>query len=156
MLSRNLTYLRKHHGMTQEEVAERLEVSRQTIAKWETGKSVPDVNNSVALAELFGVSVEDLVKHSEEETGIVILPKGKHFFGSVTVGENGQITIPGKARKVFGLESGDQVFVFGEDEKGISLITEQTLLEWMSVVGVDLSQVGKNRGQKGKSEGTDG
>lgn len=139
MLSRNLTYLRKHHGMTQEEVAEKLEVSRQTIAKWETGKSVPDVNNSVALAELFGVSVEDLVKHSEEETGISILPKGKYFFGSVTVGENGQIVIPRKARKVFGIENGNQVFIFGEGEKGLHIIPEQTLLEWMNVLGADFN-----------------
>ncbi len=47
--------------------------------------------------------------------------KGKYFFGSVKVGERGQIVIPLKAREVFGIEAKDNVYIFGELNKGLGL-----------------------------------
>ena len=61
--------LRKQKGLSQEELAGRLNVSRQTISKWEVGESTPDMDNLVSISELFGVSLDELVldKTSEKE-----------------------------------------------------------------------------------------
>ena len=54
MFKDNLMMLRKMRGMTQEELAEKIDVSRQTLSKYETGESLPDVEKSRLLAEGFG------------------------------------------------------------------------------------------------------
>lgn len=66
-LSMNLTALRKMNQYTQEEVASRIGVSRQAVAKWESGESAPDVINCNALAEMYNVSLDDLVNYNETE-----------------------------------------------------------------------------------------
>ena len=50
-------------------------------------------------------------------------PDGKNFYGSVTVGERGQIVIPVNARKDFGIKPGDKLLVFGDMEKGLGIAT---------------------------------
>lgn len=50
---------------------------------------------------------------------ILGMPKGKHIFGTVKVGEKGQIVIPKEARKLFGIESGDTLLILGDDATGI-------------------------------------
>ena len=59
--------VRKHSGMTQSDLAEKLNVSRQAVSRWEMGTAKPDFENLVAISELFGVSVDYLLKGSEEE-----------------------------------------------------------------------------------------
>ena len=58
---KNFVVLRKMHGYTQETIAEKCGVSRQAIAKWETGASLPDMYKLVDIAKLFDVSIDDLV-----------------------------------------------------------------------------------------------
>ena len=53
--------LRKKKGLSQEELASRLEVTRQTVSKWELGDSTPDLDKLVLLAELFEISLDELV-----------------------------------------------------------------------------------------------
>lgn len=53
--------LRKQKGLSQEELANRLNVSRQTISKWEVGESSPDMEKLVAISELFDISLDELV-----------------------------------------------------------------------------------------------
>ena len=53
--------LRKQKGLSQEELAGRLNVSRQTVSKWEVGESTPDMEKLVAISELFGISLDELV-----------------------------------------------------------------------------------------------
>ena len=60
-----------------------------------------DLNNCAALAELYHVTLDDLVRHDRAKTGVGVPPKGKHMFGLVTVGERGQIVIPKRAREIF-------------------------------------------------------
>lgn len=123
MFHDNLVQLRKLNHMSQEQLAEKLNVSRQTLSKWETGESLPDIEKCRLLAELFGVSLDDLVKYeSGEYYGLGVPPKGKHVFGLVTVGDKGQIVIPAKARKVFHINAGDQLIVLGDEEQGIALV----------------------------------
>lgn len=57
----NLKYLRKREGITQEELAERLNVSRQSVTKWESGQSLPDIEKVKEIAYMFSVSVDALV-----------------------------------------------------------------------------------------------
>jgi len=53
--------LRKQKGFSQEELANRLNVSRQTISKWEVGESTPDMEKLAAISDLFEVSLDELV-----------------------------------------------------------------------------------------------
>ena len=127
----NLTELRKLSNYSQEDLAERIGVSRQTLSKYETGESLPDIEKCRLLAEVFSVTVDDLIsyeKNDEENMGYGIPPKGKHIFGMVRVGEKGQIVIPAKARKIFDIGPGDNLIVLGEEGQGIALIKEKSLL----------------------------
>ena len=123
MLSENIQTLRKNKKMSQEQVAEALGVSRQAVAKWESGEAQPDLNKCAALAKLFDVTLDDLVNYDKEEfCGISIGPKGKYMFGMVSVGEKGQIVIPAKARKVFDIKPGDKLIVLGDIEQGLAMV----------------------------------
>ena len=82
-ISRNLTVLRQIHKYSQEEVAEKIGVSRQAVAKWESGETAPDLINCDALAELYNVSVDDLIHFDQSKEKIEIPPKRKHIFGTV-------------------------------------------------------------------------
>lgn len=110
--------LRKQGKFTQEEVAERLDVSRQAVAKWESGDSLPELDKCVALAKLYDVSLDDLVNGGEEETVPILPPKGKHVFGAVTLGERGQLVIPKKARDIFHFSPGDSLMILGDETLG--------------------------------------
>lgn len=55
--------LRKKAGLSQEELGNRIGVSRQTVSKWELGQSCPDVQRLIALSDFFDVSLDQLVKH---------------------------------------------------------------------------------------------
>lgn len=124
MINMNLKNLRNQHGYTQEEVAEHLQVSRQAVAKWEKGESMPDIENCMALAKLYNVTLDNLVNYEDDGIGLNVPPKGKHFFGAVTVGERGQIVIPKKARDVFHIKPGHTVIVVGDDERGLAIVPE--------------------------------
>jgi len=136
MININLKRLRKINQYTQEEVAEKINVSRQAVAKWENGESTPDINSCIALAKLYNVTMDDLVNHSEEEAGIVVPPKGKHFFGSVVVGERGQIVIPKKARELFNIKSGDNLLILGDEDRGIAIVHQRDLINFVGQIGV--------------------
>lgn len=116
----NLKMYRKQNGFTQEQVAERLGVSRQAVAKWEKGESLPDIESVITLADMYGVAVDFLVRNMGK------IPEAKdekkHIFGYTKINENGQITLPKKAREVFGLKAGDSILILGDEEKGIALV----------------------------------
>lgn len=72
MFSKNLKTLRKQKGFSQEELASRLHVVRQTISKWEKNLSVPDADTLIRLAEILEVSVSELLGSKiENENGNV-------------------------------------------------------------------------------------
>lgn len=60
-LAENLQMYRKKNGLSQEELAEKCDVSRQAIAKWESGESVPSIERLVFLADLYDISLDELV-----------------------------------------------------------------------------------------------
>lgn len=60
-LGNSLFQARKNKGLSQEEVAEKLGISRQTISKWETDETLPDIRQSKRLALLYGLSLDELI-----------------------------------------------------------------------------------------------
>ena len=64
-LAEKILSLRTQRGMSQDDLAEKMEVSRQSVSKWETAQSTPDLDKIIRLADLFGVSVDELVRDGE-------------------------------------------------------------------------------------------
>lgn len=64
----NLKYLRKREGMTQEDLAEKLNVSRQSVTKWESGQALPDIEKVKEIAYMFSVSVDALIGDIESKS----------------------------------------------------------------------------------------
>lgn len=126
MLKENLIMLRNIYGFSQEALAEKVGISRQAYAKWESGATVPDIEKCSRLAELYGVTLDSLIR-TESAEGIGIIPpapKGKHIWGSVSVNDRGQIVIPKGAREQFGLAGGSRLIVLS-DEGGIVLMPSE-------------------------------
>ena len=130
MFKDNLVELRKIHDMSQEELADIIGVSRQTLSKYETGESLPDIEKCKLIANAFGVSIDDLLNYEPKENlGLAVPPKGKHIFGIVKVGDKGQIVLPAKARKIFDINPGDRLLVLGDEGQGLAIIKEKGLLD---------------------------
>ena len=66
--SEKLMQLRRQKGWSQEELGEKLDVTRQTVSKWELGSTTPEMEKQIAMSELFGISIDELVKDSETES----------------------------------------------------------------------------------------
>lgn len=116
----NLKLLRKQYGYTQEQIAEKLGVSRQTIAKWERGECLPDIENVIALADIYEVTIDSLVRNMAADSS-----KGgekKHMFGVTRVNDKGQITLPKKCREVFDIKPGDTLLLLGDEDRGIAIV----------------------------------
>ncbi|MBR3464271.1 MAG: helix-turn-helix domain-containing protein [Clostridiales bacterium] len=135
MFKDNLVHLRKIKQLTQEDVADKVGVSRQAVAKWESGETVPDLDKCRLLAELFGVTLDDLANFEPEENyGLGVPPKGKHMFGMVTVGDKGQIVIPAKARKLFEISAGDQLVIVGDEGQGLAILKPEYFLSMAQMI----------------------
>ena len=136
MLKENLIMLRNLHGYSQEEIAGKIGISRQAYAKWERGATVPDIVKCGALAQVYGVSIDSLLK-TEKADGVGMIPPaqpGKHIWGSVLVGDRGQIVIPKEARDKFHITGGTRLIVLGDENEGIALIPSDLFEEHMKMV----------------------
>ena len=124
MLKDNISRLRNITGYSQEEVAEKIGISRQAYSKWEKGETIPDVERCQKLAELYGVTIDSLINFSDKvgTTTLTPGPKGKHIFGTAKINDRGQVVIPKKARELFGINNGDSLIVLGDETAGIALI----------------------------------
>ena len=66
ILADKIMSLRKQNGWSQEELAEQLNVSRQSVSKWESGTSIPDIEKIIKMSQLFYVSTDYLLKDSKD------------------------------------------------------------------------------------------
>ena len=99
--SEKLKEIRKNEGLSQEQLAEKIGVSRQAITKWETGKGLPDVENMVIIAEIFKTTLDELLRDSiakqEQEKSVFVsetiydIDCEKHF--DVNIGNAAVITL---------------------------------------------------------------
>lgn len=91
-LGEKICMLRTGKGLSQEDLAAKLEVSRQSVSKWETSQSVPDLEKIIKLADLFGVSVDELVREGERpqppqpETKVVYVKEKREWTVTQKVG----------------------------------------------------------------------
>lgn len=124
MLAENLILLRRIHGLTQEQVAEAIGISRQSYAKWEQGETTPDIEKCDRLATFYGTTIDALVHQHQRMDGVPLAPAplGKHLWGAVTLGSRGDFVIPKAARETFGLNAGDRLIVLGDENEGIALV----------------------------------
>ena len=134
MIGRNLQFFRKQKSLTQEALAERIGVARQTVVKWEAGESSPDLETAGRLADALEVTLDDLVNMPEGEMDDAPGLAKKHMFGLVTVGDKGQIVIPVRARKVFNIRPGDQLMVLGDEDQGLALVDGQFFMATAEVL----------------------
>ena len=64
-LGKKLTLLRKQNGLSQEQLAEKLGIARQTVSKWETGQAIPELDGLISLSNLYGTSIDRIVKNEK-------------------------------------------------------------------------------------------
>lgn len=144
-MAENIQLLRKRAGMSQEQLAEVTGSSRQTVSKWENGESIPDILACEKMAEAFGVSLEDMLHYEEEKNRLPLPPKGKHMFGTVTVGTKGQIVLPKKARDIFQIKAGDALIVLGDEQQGLALLKAEDMLEFVRAATKQMERESKER-----------
>lgn len=116
-LSEKILSLRTQLGLSQEELAEKLAVSRQSVSKWETGQSVPDLDKLIKLADLFGISVDELVREGERpqppeppQPQVVYVKEKRSLTGSQTAGVC--LELMGLALDLMGLVGAGILLVF--------------------------------------------
>ena len=74
ILADKIAELRKKNGWSQEELAGQLGVSRQSVSKWESASSIPDLDKILKMSEIFGVSTDYLLKDSNEPEEEALTP----------------------------------------------------------------------------------
>ncbi len=79
--AQKLNELRKSRGFSQEDLGEKINVTRQTISNWESGLSTPDMDSIIALAKLFEISTDELLAYKHEEPIVHIESKGNNVYG---------------------------------------------------------------------------
>ena len=113
-IANKLVELRKKAGLSQEELAEKLNVSRQAVSKWERAEASPDMDNLIALSKLYNVSLDDLVliesKESKPEQEVEETPveNDEEGEGEIVVDEDVVIDENGHKRK---LTQGDKIAI---------------------------------------------
>lgn len=122
MVGENLKALRLQRGYSMETLAEKIGVSRQSVAKWENGESLPDLLKCKALAELYDTTLDALVNHSPADVLAEEQGEGKYLFGVVTVDKEHRIVLPEQARAVFSIAPGDELLVVGDSRKGMAMV----------------------------------
>lgn len=80
LIADKIKKLRKDNNMTQEDLADKLNVSRQTVSKWETNVGVPDIDNIKAICNLFNISTDELLDYNNE-----LVKKKKQFIIDMSV-----------------------------------------------------------------------
>ena len=120
----NLILMRYKNGYTLEALAEIISVSRQTVAKWEAGDSIPDITNCAKLASLYKITLDELVNLplNEVTTGSFVGKESDRICGVLEISPEGTIRIPDSVMDVFNLQRGDKVLLLADRKQGIALV----------------------------------
>ena len=82
-LANNLHRLRTENNYTQEQIGEKLNISRQAYSNYETGKRIPDIDMLIRIADIYEVTLEQLITQTCTSTGIINETSGPYFTGKV-------------------------------------------------------------------------
>ena len=119
----NLIFMRHKHGYTMEALAEIISVSRQTVAKWESGESYPDIMNCMKLATLYKITLDELVyKPLKEAQMDEYSSEGNKICGVLDVAENGAVYLPEVLLEMFDMKVGDKVLLLADRREGIAIV----------------------------------
>ena len=113
-IGERLLKLRKEKNISQEELANVLDVSRQTISKWETGESMPDFNKIIPICEYFEISTDELLTGIKKGDNLLDVKKENKFYGYIDTSAKDDIGIS----RVFD-EIGEMLIkIYGKRKKG--------------------------------------
>ena len=119
----NLILMRHTHGYTMEALAEIISVSRQTVAKWESGESYPDIMNCMKLATLYKITLDELVyKPLREAHAGDFSSDGNKICGVLDIDENNTISLPKTLMEMFDMKAGDKVLLLADRREGIAIV----------------------------------
>ena len=143
-----LKEVRQSAKLTQEQLAEKMNVSRQSVAKWENGESVPDIAKCCELAKIFNMEIEDIASMfiQNYDTGLPH-PKNRYLFGVSRIVDN-KIILPEEALKVFELKNGDDLIVLGDITQGIALLPKKGYNDFISLVN-NFDVLGEEKNENG-------
>lgn len=99
------------------------------------------------------MELDDLIHYDQEQNGESVPPRGKHIFGTVRVGERGQIVLPKQARDVFKIMPGDRLVILGDEDPkhpGIALMKEDFFLGIASLFKTALNMTDTPDGKEKK------
>ena len=119
----NIKSLRRKNDYTLEQLAEIIDVSRQTIAKWETGETLPDIANCVKLSTLFKVTLDEFVTMRTDlpENVDTDMANGR-IMGVVDVEKDGRIILPDQILDLFDIQTGEKVLLLADKKQGIAIV----------------------------------
>ena len=136
-----LKEVRQSARLTQEQLAEKMNVSRQSVAKWENGESIPDIAKCCELAKIFNMEIEDIASMFIQKYDIGLPhPKNKYLFGVSR--------LPEEALKVFELKNGDDLIVLGDITQGIALLPKKGYNDFISLVN-NFDVLGEEKNENG-------
>lgn len=119
----NLKVLRYKNGYTLEALAGIISVSRQSVAKWEAGESVPDIVNCVKLASLYKISLDELVNMSlKDMISSEFVSKNDRVCGVLEIQPENTLHIPDAIMEMFDMHCGDMVLLLADKKQGIALV----------------------------------
>ncbi len=130
-----ITELRKSKGLSQEDLAEQLGVSRQSVSKWETGVSTPDTDKAIAMSRLFGVTADFLLTGESNNPNLV---SGEVIYNKITK-ETEPATAPTTGQTQ---EGGKGIFKMPDWKTIVSIVVAICLI--VGIVGFALSKKSKN------------
>lgn len=118
----NLRILRQERGYTMEAVAGIIDVSRQSVAKWEAGDSYPDIMNCLKLATLYKVSLDELVNMPLKNVKANDFISNDKICGVIDIMEDGSIKIPKSVMEMFHIHPNDKLLILADQQQGIALV----------------------------------
>lgn len=119
----NLKVLRYKNGYTLEALAEIISVSRQSVAKWESGDSVPDIVNCVKLASLYKISLDELVNMSlKDMINNAFVPEDGRICGVLEIQPQNALRMPDTVMEMFDLHCGDKILLLADRKQGMALV----------------------------------
>lgn len=122
-LSDNLKVLRQKNSYSMEALAEKISVSRQTIAKWESGETCPDVLNCMKLAKLYNVSLDALASLPMGEAYESTFKNGDgKACGIFELTEDCMIPLPESIRNMFDIHPGEKLLLLADVNQGIAIV----------------------------------